>query len=55
MKLLVFGKLCLIMALGRKNHSAYVGGKKAKQSLTIALMANADGEKDLEIGKSKMF
>ena len=36
MKLLDFGKLCLIMTLGRKNH---------KESVTIALLANADREK----------
>ena len=50
MKLLVFGGLYLIMVSAREDHSA-----KVKQWVTIALTANADGEKEaaVVIWKSK--
>ena len=40
-----FGRLYPIMVFAREDHSAKVG-KKAKQQVTIALIANADGEKE---------
>ena len=49
MKLLVFGRLYIPDHGFGKRGSQCKGGKKVKQRVTIALIANADGEKEAAI------